>query len=143
MEDLISASRKYVVAATGSSPFKVRDNQRPERTMSGVENLRLSVPSPVEGGREGESGRNELLRALSRPLRVSGKLKSNLPQLYKNAHLRHIVTPVNGSTEWPRQGPPPHLTRETISGRRPADRADTPGGVFRPGENLALGRRGR
>ena len=38
---------------------------------------------------------------------------------------------------------PPHLTRETISGRRPADRADTPGGVFRPGENLALGRRGR
>ena len=38
---------------------------------------------------------------------------------------------------------PPHLTRETISGRRPADGADTPGGVFRPGENLALGRRGR
>jgi len=29
VEDLISASRKYVVAATGSSPFKVRDNQRP------------------------------------------------------------------------------------------------------------------
>ena len=37
----------------------------------------------------------------------------------------------------------PHLTRETFSGRRPADGADTPGGVFRPGENLALGRRGR
>ena len=33
---LISACRKHVVAATGSSPFKVRDNQRPERTMSGV-----------------------------------------------------------------------------------------------------------
>ena len=31
---------------------------------------------------------------------------------------------------------PPHLTRETISGRRPADGADTPGGVFRSGENL-------
>ena len=31
---------------------------------------------------------------------------------------------------------PPHLTRETFSGRRPADRADTPGGVFRSGENL-------
>ena len=30
----------------------------------------------------------------------------------------------------------PHLTRETLSGRRPADGADTPGGVFRPGENL-------
>ena len=32
VEDLISACRKHVVAATGSSPFKVRDNQRPERT---------------------------------------------------------------------------------------------------------------
>ena len=47
-EDLISACRKHVVVATGSSPFKVGDNQRPERTMSGVENLRLSVPSPVK-----------------------------------------------------------------------------------------------
>ena len=37
----------------------------------------------------------------------------------------------------------PHLTRETFSGRRPVDGADTLGGVFRPGENLALGRRGR
>ena len=47
-EGLISVCRKHVVAATGSSPFKVRDNQRPERTMSGVENLRLSVPSPAQ-----------------------------------------------------------------------------------------------
>ena len=31
---------------------------------------------------------------------------------------------------------PPHLTRETLSGRRPADGADTLGGVFRSGENL-------
>ena len=38
---------------------------------------------------------------------------------------------------------PPHLTHETFSGRRPVDGADTLGGVFRPGENLALGRRGR
>ena len=45
---LISACRKHVVAATGSSPFKVGDNQRPERTMYGVENLRLSVPSPAK-----------------------------------------------------------------------------------------------
>ena len=36
VEDLISACRKHVVAATGPSPFKVRDNQRPERTMFGV-----------------------------------------------------------------------------------------------------------
>ena len=33
---------------------------------------------------------------------------------------------------------PPHLTRETISGRRPADGADTPGGVFRPGGLASL-----
>ena len=33
---LISACRKHVVVATGSSPFKVGDNQRPERTMSGA-----------------------------------------------------------------------------------------------------------
>ena len=33
---LISACRKHVVAATGASPFTVRDNQRPERTMSGA-----------------------------------------------------------------------------------------------------------
>ncbi|RHB54567.1 hypothetical protein DW877_21935, partial [[Clostridium] symbiosum] len=49
----------------------------------------------------------------------------------------HIVFPVHGSTEWPRQGLPPHLTRETISGRRPADGASAPGGVFRPGDNLS------
>ena len=48
VEDLISACRKHVVAATGPSPFKVGDNQRPERTTSGVENLRLSVPSPAK-----------------------------------------------------------------------------------------------
>ena len=35
-QGLISACRKHVVAATGPSSFKVRDNQRPERTMSGV-----------------------------------------------------------------------------------------------------------
>ena len=35
-EDLISACRKHVVVATGASPFKVGDNQRPKRTMSGV-----------------------------------------------------------------------------------------------------------
>ena len=40
--------RKHVVAATGPSPFKVGDNQRPERTMSGVENLRLSLPFPAK-----------------------------------------------------------------------------------------------
>ena len=49
----------------------------------------------------------------------------------------------HGKAEWPRQGPPPYLMRETISGRRPVDGADTSGGVFRPGESLPLGRRRR
>ena len=44
----ISVCRKHVVAATGSSSFKVGDNQRPERTTSGVENLRLSLLSPAK-----------------------------------------------------------------------------------------------
>ena len=60
---LISACRKHVVAATGSSPFKVGDNQRPERTMSGVVRGAGWVFRPL--GRlvvKGESGRNELLR---------------------------------------------------------------------------------
>ena len=35
-EGLISVCQKHVVAATGPSPFKVGDNQRPERTTSGV-----------------------------------------------------------------------------------------------------------
>ena len=82
-------------------------------------------------------------RALSRPLRVSGKLISNLPQFFKK--------PIDGISYFPYMVAlsgrdkvrPPHLTRETLSGRRPVDGADTPGGVFRPGENLALGRRGR
>ena len=35
-EGLVSVYRKHVVAATRPSPFKVGDNQRPERTMSGA-----------------------------------------------------------------------------------------------------------
>ena len=44
MEDLISACRKHVVAATGSSSFKVGDNQRPERTMSGAAKIFAGFP---------------------------------------------------------------------------------------------------
>ena len=44
---LISACRKHVIAATGPSPFKVGDNQRPERTMSGV--VRGLAESSVPG----------------------------------------------------------------------------------------------
>ena len=36
--------RKHVVAATGPSPFKVGDNQRPERTMSGAAKIFAGFP---------------------------------------------------------------------------------------------------
>ena len=42
---LISACRKHVVAATRLSPFKVEDNQRPERTMTGVRKPLQFIPA--------------------------------------------------------------------------------------------------
>ena len=66
VEDLISACRKHVVAATGSSPFKVGDNQRPERTMSGVRKLppESSVPGKTLNG---GSRRNQFWRGYGSP----------------------------------------------------------------------------
>ena len=58
--------RKHVVAATGPSPFKVRDNQRPERTMSGVRKPSPESCVPGEtltGGRR----RNQLRRGHGSP----------------------------------------------------------------------------
>ena len=66
VEDLISACRKHVVAATGSSPFKVGDNQRPERTRSGVRkpSPESSVPGEnLTGGRR----RNQFCRGYGSP----------------------------------------------------------------------------
>ena len=64
--DLISASRKHVVAATGSSPFKVGDNQRPERTMSGVRKPPPESSVPGENLPRG-SRRNQLRRGHGSP----------------------------------------------------------------------------
>ena len=65
-EGLISACRKHVVAATGSSPFKVGDNQRPKRTMSGVR--KPSPESSVPGENlTGGSRRNQLRRGHGSP----------------------------------------------------------------------------
>ncbi len=64
--DLISACREHVVAATGSSPFKVRDNQRPERTMSGV--AKSSPESSVpDNSLTWGSRRNQLRRGHGSP----------------------------------------------------------------------------
>ena len=65
-EGLISACRKHVVAATGSSPFKVRDNQRPERTMSGVRKPTPESSVPGENLDWG-SRRNQLRRGHGSP----------------------------------------------------------------------------
>ena len=54
------------MAATGSSPFKVGDNQRPERTMSGVR--KPSPESSVPGENlTGGSRRNQLRRGHGSP----------------------------------------------------------------------------
>ena len=63
---MISACRKHAVAATGSSPFKVGDNQRPKRTMSGVR--KPSPESSVPGENlTGGSRRNQLRRGHGSP----------------------------------------------------------------------------
>ena len=66
MEDLISACRKHAVAATGSSPFKVGDNQRPKRTMSGVRKPPPECSVPGEKLPRG-SRRNQLRRGHGSP----------------------------------------------------------------------------
>ena len=66
VEDLISACRKHVVAATGFSSFKVGDNQRPERTMSGVRKPPPESSVPGENLPRG-SRRNQLRRGHGSP----------------------------------------------------------------------------
>ena len=63
---MISASRKHVVAATGSSPFKVGDNQRPERTMTGVRKPPPESSVPGDNLTRG-SRRNQLRRGHGSP----------------------------------------------------------------------------
>ena len=56
MPDFTSAFRKHVVAATRPTLFKVGDNQRPERTMSGVaKTFREKEILPTSSGGEGEN----------------------------------------------------------------------------------------
>ena len=65
-EGLIPACRKHVVAATRPSPFKVGDNQRPERTMSGVRKPPPESSVPGENLPRG-SRRNQLRRGHGSP----------------------------------------------------------------------------
>ena len=63
---LISACRKHVVAATRLSPFKVGDNQRPERTMTGVRKPPPESSVPGDNLTWG-SRRNQLRRGHGSP----------------------------------------------------------------------------
>ena len=65
-QGLISACRKHVVAATRPSPFKVGDNQRPERTGSGVRKPPPESSVPGENLDWG-SRRNQLRRGHGSP----------------------------------------------------------------------------
>ena len=58
--------RQHVVAATGPSPFKVGDNQRPEQTMSGVRKPLPESSGPGENLPRG-SRRNQLRRGHGSP----------------------------------------------------------------------------
>ena len=58
--------RKHVVAATGPSPFKVGDNQRPERTMSGMRKTSPESSVPGDNLPRG-SRRNQLRRGHGSP----------------------------------------------------------------------------
>ena len=58
--------RQHAVAATGPSPFKVGDNQRPEQTMSGVRKPLPESSGPGENLPRG-SRRNQLRRGHGSP----------------------------------------------------------------------------
>ena len=78
-QGLISACRKHVVAATRPSPFKVGDNQRPERTMSGVRKPPPESSVPGENLPRG-SRRNQFWRGHGSPS-VLNEVFSNLARL--------------------------------------------------------------
>ena len=78
-EGLISACLKHVVAATRPSPFKVGDNQRPERTMSGVRKPPPESSVPGENLPRG-SRRNQFWRGHGSPS-VLNEVFSNLARL--------------------------------------------------------------
>ena len=67
-------------------------------------------------------------RTLSRPLRVSGRPISNLPQFLNKGALKAYRISRSRKRLVAATRSAPHLTRETFSGRRPVDGAVTPGG---------------
>ena len=66
LEDSTSACRERIAAATGPSPFKVGDNQRPKRTMTGVRKPTPESSVPGENLTRGRR-RNQFCRGYGSP----------------------------------------------------------------------------
>ena len=115
---LISACRKHVVAATGPSPFKVGDNQRPERTMSGVRKPppESSVPGdnlPGEVGGINCGGDMGVRRCLARSLTSLALLRT--PKSANGPRSNSFRPDSPSTTNFPRgrktqPSPSPHRT---------------------------------
>ena len=73
-------------------------------------------------------------RTLSRPLPCFRQADVKSSTIFYKRRIEGISYFLYSCTEWPETRSAPHLTRETISGRRLTDGADTLGGVFRPSE---------
>ena len=127
-EGLISACLKHVVAATRPSPFKVGDNQRPERTMSGVRKPPPESSVPGENLPRG-SRRNQLRRGhgsppvlgevpheLSIPMRTPKSANGPRSNSFRPDSPLH-GQPTHGAGRL-RQTPPPHRTR-SVPGASP------------------------
>ena len=124
MEDLISACRKHVVAATGSSPFKVRDNQRPERTMTGVRKPPPESSVPGENLPRG-SRRNQLRRGHGSP-----PVLSEVPhELSTDAHSKECK---RSPQQFIPTGFPPHHTLQPGTEDSGGGFRGTGHGPFRP-----------
>ena len=103
-QGLISACRKHVVAATRPSPFKVGDNQRPERTMSGVRKPSPESSVPGENLDRGRR-RNQFWRGYRSPSVQS----ANGPRKNSFRPDSHLTTTFNQGRKT-QPSPSPHRT---------------------------------
>ena len=88
---------------TPMSPPQLIPPTSPVQVIAGNGRLRRSFSHTGHGPFRALIVSNLKWGALPRPLRVSGRLISNLPQFFRKVHGRHIVFPVHGDIEWPPQ----------------------------------------
>ena len=110
-EGLISAYRKHVVVATRLSPFKVGDNQRPERTMPGA--AKTSAYFPLHG--QPPTGTKESASPLTTPDMVrSGRVL----QTSVKFPIPHNFSSESDKTAPAFHSPPRSATEAALSGLR-------------------------